>query len=139
MRPSARHARDDGPLSCPPPRTAAERPAVDLVHLARQTLGDRDLEVELLGLFARQAQMLTAALEAAATVAAHLPAEGADPLHVLCGSARAVGAWDVAEVAHGMERHLRESASPSRACPWLGDLRAAVDRACAAIADVLDD
>lgn len=139
MRPSARRARDDGPPPPLPVSPAAERPAVDLVHLARQTLGDRDLELELLGLFARQARVLTAALEAAATAAGHLSADGADPLHVLTGSARAVGAWEVAEVAHRMERLLRDGAFPADADARLGQLRAAVDRACAAIEDVLGD
>ena len=37
-------------------------PPLDLVHLARQSLGDHELEAELLGLFRLQAPALTAQL-----------------------------------------------------------------------------
>ena len=37
-------------------------PPLDLVHLARQCLGDHELEAELLGLFRLQAPALTAQL-----------------------------------------------------------------------------
>lgn len=73
-----------------------ERP-VDLVHLARQTLGDRSLEREILDLFAIQARSLGARLGVAA------PEARADLAHTLKGSARAVGAWGVAAAAEACE------------------------------------
>ena len=41
------------------PTTSVDRP-IDLVHLARMTLGEPNLEHEVLGLFDRQAAMLRA-------------------------------------------------------------------------------
>lgn len=71
---------------------------IDLVHLSRQTAGDRDLERELLALFAdqcvRQLQSIVAA-----TSAQHRR----DAAHALKGAARAVGAWAVAEAAETIE------------------------------------
>jgi HPt (histidine-containing phosphotransfer) domain-containing protein len=76
-----------------------ERP-IDLVHLARQTLGDRALEREILDLFATQVRAVLARLEAAAVADARL-----DLAHTLKGSARAVGAWKVAAEAEACEQH----------------------------------
>jgi HPt (histidine-containing phosphotransfer) domain-containing protein len=75
------------------PAASFERP-VDLVHLARQTLGDRALEREVLGLFQVQARAIFAQLQAVTEAQARL-----DLAHTLKGSARAVGAWQVAEAA----------------------------------------
>lgn len=78
---------------CEAPAASFERP-VDLVHLARQTLGDRALEREVLGLFKVQARAIFAQLQAVTQKQARL-----DLAHTLKGSARAVGAWQVAEAA----------------------------------------
>lgn len=75
------------------PAASFERP-VDLVHLARQTLGDRALESEVLGLFQVQARAIFAQLQTVTQSQARL-----DLAHTLKGSARAVGAWQVAEAA----------------------------------------
>lgn len=75
------------------PAASFERP-VDLVHLARQTLGDRALEREVLGLFQVQARAIFAQLQHVTQAQARL-----DLAHTLKGSARAVGAWQVAEAA----------------------------------------
>jgi HPt (histidine-containing phosphotransfer) domain-containing protein len=75
---------------CEAPAASFERP-VDLVHLARQTLGDRALEREVLGLFKVQARAIFAQLQAVTQKQARL-----DLAHTLKGSARAVGAWQVA-------------------------------------------
>lgn len=75
-----------------------ERP-IDLVHLARQTLGDRALEREILDLFITQVKAVLGRLEAAAEEARP------DLAHTLKGSARAVGAWKVAAEAEGCELH----------------------------------
>ena len=85
----------------PPSRgfEASERP-LDLVYLARQTAGDRALEVELLGLFDRQAASIAERLAA-------LDDENQDACanlaHKLKGSARAVGANGVAAAAEHYE------------------------------------
>jgi HPt (histidine-containing phosphotransfer) domain-containing protein len=73
-----------------------ERP-LDLVHLARQTLGDRALEREVLALFRIQAQSIYRQMAEAPS------SHRADLAHTLKGSARAVGAWQVAERAEACE------------------------------------
>jgi HPt (histidine-containing phosphotransfer) domain-containing protein len=70
---------------------------LDLVHLARHTLGDRDLETEVLRLFATQSRTLLARLES-------LEGEERQRVaHTLKGSARAIGAWEVAKAAEDLE------------------------------------
>lgn len=70
---------------------------IDVVHLARMTLGDRSLENEVLGLFDRQAGMLlTRMKDAGPNVIAALA-------HTLKGSARGIGAWQVADAAEAIE------------------------------------
>jgi HPt (histidine-containing phosphotransfer) domain-containing protein len=106
-----------------------ERP-VDLVHLARQTLGDRALEREVLGLFHVQARALYAQLERVAEDRLRH-----DLAHTLKGSARAVGAWKVAEAAEACER-TEAGAGPQ----WnaaLADLSGRIEAALAAIDEII--
>lgn len=84
---------------------------LDLVHLSRQTLGDRALETELLELFDRQATGALARLTGPA--AASGPA-GADIAHMLKGSARAIGAFGVARAAGDVEEVLRAGGPSAR-------------------------
>jgi HPt (histidine-containing phosphotransfer) domain-containing protein len=77
---------------------AAAQP-VDLVHLRRYTLGDRGLELEILGLFADQLPITIGALKNAPS-----EKEWAMAAHTLKGSARAVGAWSLATIAESAER-----------------------------------
>ena len=84
-----------------------ERP-VDLVHLARQTFGDKRLETELLRLFVRQADQIVATLEGQGPQRPDgQPA--ADLLHMLLGSARVVGATAVATLAQQFEAEWRQA------------------------------
>lgn len=71
--------------------------ALDLVHLAHHTLGDQDLEREILRLFAAQSRTLLARLEAARDK------ERMRVAHTLKGSARAIGAWEVVRAAEEIE------------------------------------
>ena len=75
-------------------------PPLDLVHLARQCLGDHELEAELLGLFRLQARALTAQLSGSAPLSLESKAKIA---HTLRGSALAVGARRVASAAWRIE------------------------------------
>jgi chemotaxis protein histidine kinase CheA len=75
-------------------------PPLDLVHLARQCLGDHELETELLGLFRRQARALTAQLSGSPFLSSEAKAQIA---HTLRGSALAVGARRVASAAWRIE------------------------------------
>ncbi len=72
-------------------RYVCSRP-VDLVHLARYTLGNKVLEREILDLFVGQSRVTLARLEAATT-----DKEWRDEAHALLGSAKAVGAKRVAD------------------------------------------
>lgn len=72
---------------------------IDHAHLARYTLGNRPLELEVLQLFTGQAPSTLASLAAATTSKDwHIYA------HTLKGSARAVGAWGLASAAEEAEK-----------------------------------
>jgi HPt (histidine-containing phosphotransfer) domain-containing protein len=73
---------------------------IDLVHLSKQTFGERDLEAELLRLFDRQAAQIVARLSDPV-----MPDRRwrADLAHTLKGSARAIGAFGVAAAAESYE------------------------------------
>jgi HPt (histidine-containing phosphotransfer) domain-containing protein len=75
-------------------------PAIDLVHLARQTDNDAALEEEVLALFDRQSASLLAKMSEADAPAR----QRADAAHMLRGSALAVGAFSVARAAEALER-----------------------------------
>ncbi len=76
---------------------SALRP-VDLVHLSRQTMGDRDLEREVLALFEHQSLAMLQRLREATSARSWTEAA-----HTLKGSARGIGAFEVASVAEQLE------------------------------------
>lgn len=88
-------ATDAPPLA--PSEPAAGGPAIDRAHLARMTHGERDLECEVLRLYATQADLLLGRMEQAS------PAAVGALAHTLCGSSRGVGAWQVADAAAAIE------------------------------------
>jgi len=102
--------------------------AIDLVHLARTTLGDRSLEREVLQLFDRQSSLLIARMHTAA------PAAIAALAHTLKGSARGIGAWRVARAAELVEL---AGASGHPTADAIAGLAAASDEARTVIADLL--
>jgi len=108
------------------PSLAPDDRPIDLVHLARTTLGDRSLEREVLQLFDRQSALLIARLRDAG------PDGVAIIAHTLKGSARGIGAWRVARAAEAVE--LAGGAESGAA---LERLAAATDEARAVIADLL--
>ena len=71
---------------------------VDLVHLARQTFGDADLEREVLRLFVTQSKLYLSRLKGAENVQ-----DWREAAHTIKGSARGIGAWQVAEAAESAE------------------------------------
>ena len=75
-----------------------DRP-VDLVHLARHTLGDPELEREVLQLFVAKLPDYLGRLKEANDAQSWRQAA-----HTIKGSARGVGAWQVAERAEAAER-----------------------------------
>ena len=87
-------------------------PPLDLVHLSRQTMGDGELEAEILALFRSQCEIYSQSL-----------ANDNDTLqlmeiaHQMKGCAKSVGAWTIAKKAEILEDeptkpqhivHLRE-------------------------------
>ncbi|MBB4187498.1 HPt (histidine-containing phosphotransfer) domain-containing protein [Sinorhizobium terangae] len=71
---------------------------IDFALLGKQTMGDKELEIEVLQLFARQAR------QAVAEIAAGDADRRVQAAHRLKGAALAVGAVDVAEAAAAIER-----------------------------------
>lgn len=87
----------------------AEAP-IDHAHLARYTFGNRALEIEVLHLFADQAPDYLEGLRTAQSEKAWR-----DAAHTLKGSARAVGAFRVADRAEAAEA-LRGSSDQTARC-----------------------
>jgi HPt (histidine-containing phosphotransfer) domain-containing protein len=100
-------------------------PVLDRDHLSRYTLGDEQLEREVLGLFIGQVPETLAALDAAADSEGRFRA-----VHTLKGSARAVGAVRLARVAERTERVVRDGGDLAGLREELeaafGDVRAAI-------------
>jgi HPt (histidine-containing phosphotransfer) domain-containing protein len=108
------------------PSLAPDDRPIDLVHLARTTLGDRSLEREVLQLFDRQSMLLIQRMRVASP-------GGIMPLaHTLKGSARGIGAWRVARAAEAVE--IAEGRDLNNA---VDRLAAAADEARALIAELL--
>lgn len=72
---------------------------VDLTHLGRYTMADRALEAEILGLFQMQAPQTIDRLRRSADAR-----QWREASHTLKGSARAIGAWRLAETAQAAEQ-----------------------------------
>src|SRR3954467_277835 len=92
----------------PSPPLAPDDGPIDTAHLTRMTLGDAGLEREVLAMFSGQAVRLIEALAA-------WPADAAEIAHTLIGSARAIGAFQVAEAAEALEASLRDRGEASQA------------------------
>lgn len=112
------------------PGAAAEAPrTIDLVHLARMTLGDRSLEREVLQLFVRQASQLVERMR-------NGPADRIGPLaHTLKGSARGIGACRVAAAVEAAE--LASSGAALGLPAALERLAETVDEAATVITELL--
>src|SRR6266702_644366 len=90
-----------------------DRP-IDLVHLARTTLGDPSLKGEMLEAFGLTASMLILRMQQAARSSICAAAQA------LKGSARGIGAWRIASAAEAVELAAASGAQP--------ELKSAVDR-----------
>jgi HPt (histidine-containing phosphotransfer) domain-containing protein len=108
----------------PSPPLVPDDGPIDLAHLARMTLGDAALERQVLGMFASQSTSLIEKLAA-------LPAEAGALAHTLKGSARAIGAFRVAECAEALEAAIRQGENPAKCHieikAAVADARAAID------------
>jgi HPt (histidine-containing phosphotransfer) domain-containing protein len=109
---------------------AAPEGPIDLAHLAEQTLGDEQLQRELLKLFAEQSPPLLTQMQDLG------PNEGSaldDLVHRLKGSARAIGAVHVSDAAEAIERRRPDEDRRK----LLAALAAALEDSMAAIEDRL--
>ena len=122
-RPAGEAGQDQAP---------AEQAPVDMAHLARYTLDDAALEREVLELFCTQSVPYLERLRAAATQK-HVY----EAAHSLKGSARAVGAWRMAQAAEQVET-LREDLPPEQRAARIGALEASLAEATAFIARLSD-
>lgn len=72
---------------------------IDTEHLGRYTLGDRELEAEVLDLFLGQIPQILGRMAPGGDAT-----DWSEAAHTLKGSARAVGAWRLAHLAEQAER-----------------------------------
>ena len=113
-------------------RKPPSRP-VDLVHLSRYTLGERDLEREVLELFCTQSTIYIERLRAARS-----DKDWKDAAHSLKGSASANGAWRAAAAAERAEALSGQALTEARALR-LGEIEASVREAETYIGTLLED
>jgi HPt (histidine-containing phosphotransfer) domain-containing protein len=98
----------------PSPPLAPDDGPIDIEHLRRMTLGDASLEHEVLAMFSAQAVGLIGAL-------ATLPGDAGALAHLLKGSARAIGAFQVADAAGRLETAIRTGDDRSELLAELDD------------------
>lgn len=103
---------------------------IDLVHLAKQCLGDEGLEHEVLRLFDTTIKTYLARL-----LAAEAPDQVLFTLHTIKGAASGVGAFTIADLAKTMEADAKAGLviNPEQ----LDDLKMAVEEVSVFISDVL--
>lgn len=114
-----------------PPLAPIDSP-LDFDHLSRMTLGDTELEQEVLAMFAEQAVRLVAAMAALPAEAG--TAEAGTLAHKLKGSARGIGAFAVADAAASLEIAIQTGQGRPHA---FAALKEAVTEARAAIEAIL--
>jgi HPt (histidine-containing phosphotransfer) domain-containing protein len=108
--------------------TQAQSPAIlDVDHLARTTLGDPNLERDVLEIFSRQAVLLLRRIVGAEPALAEAAA------HTLKGSARGIGAWRVAQAAERLEQAAAAGGGEALLNTAITELEAASVEAHAAI------
>jgi len=110
----------------PSPPLAPDDGPIDMAHLERMTLGDESLQHEVLAMFSAQTAELIGWL-------ADLPDNSAALAHTLKGSARAIGAFGVADAAANLEDAIK-SGDTTQA---LAELNGAVVEARTAIDAIL--
>jgi HPt (histidine-containing phosphotransfer) domain-containing protein len=106
---------------------------VDLVHLSRYTLGERELEREVLELFCSQSSIYIERLHTARS-----DKDWRDAAHSLKGSATAIGAWRAAAAAANAEALSSEASAEARALR-LGEIESSVREAESYIGALLED
>jgi HPt (histidine-containing phosphotransfer) domain-containing protein len=108
------------------------RRPLDMVHLAKQTLGDWGIEVEVLRIFDQMSRVYFSRLETSRTLL-----DLTMHLHSLKGASAGVGAWGLHDLAKLAEDELRSGlpVNPER----IDDIGMAVEEVSAFIGDLLKD
>lgn len=102
---------------------SASKP-IDLVHLARQTMGDRTVELEVLKIFARQARQCLADFSAADRDGMIATA------HRLKGAAQAVGAFPLSKYAEEIEDGACDAAHIAKMTAAVAEAENFINRLC---------
>lgn len=105
---------------------------IDLVHLAKQCLGDENLEYEILRLFDTTVKTYFGRLELAASYD-----DLALNLHSIKGAASGVGAWTIADLAKSAEIEMQ--AGRPLTAERIADLGMAIEEVRAFIARMLSN
>lgn len=95
---------------------------INLAHLDRQTMGDRALEQEILGLFSQQTGLVQLQMTAASLD------ERMKLAHGLKGAAMAIGAFPVAECATAIMDNPADAENLKRLAKNIDDVRAFIAR-----------
>ena len=98
----------------PSPPLAPDDGPIDFEHLSRMTLGDAGIEQEVLAMFVAQSAKLVSTL-------ATMPSDTSARAHTLKGSARAIGAFAVADAAARLEAAIARGFGTSAALNELGE------------------
>ncbi len=93
----------------PPPGNVLEGGAIDMDHLARQTMGDATLADQILQLFLQQCEACVAQIDSEPSAEEIL-----EIAHKFTGCARAVGAFELAQSADLLEENPDSSVALSR-------------------------
>jgi len=119
------------PLQQAPVQRPAGQRVIDLVHLARQTLGDRGLEHEVLRIYDQGVKTYLQRLKSAQS-----PEDIKITLHSLKGASIGVGANGLAELARNAEAEFRETGTV--ADETIADIGFAVEEVSTFIAGLLE-
>jgi HPt (histidine-containing phosphotransfer) domain-containing protein len=117
------HFTEDHCASAGESALTIDRRPLDLAFLSSQTMGDRALEAEVLGLFAKQLSSAASALKSA---------DGAERkrlAHALKGTARSLGAFALADIAARLELAPSDRSAAA-------ELEASIIEACGFIASL---
>jgi HPt (histidine-containing phosphotransfer) domain-containing protein len=113
----------------------APGPVIDRAHLDRMTGGDASLAVEVLDLFCEQVSMWQRLIDPDSRMEDWLVG-----IHTVKGSARGIGAWDLAEVCNGAEEAARaDSLTRDSRRYWGETIRDSLDATALAIATIRHD
>jgi len=111
----------------PSPPLVPDDGPIDIAHLERMALGNADLQREVLAMFSAQAASLIGTLGT-------LPSDARALVHTLKGSARAIGAFRVADAAASLEAVIYSGDDPGQT---LAELNEAIGQARTAIDAIL--